>query len=179
MPVRIPWSSLLKYGLPALVVGFLLFKIATGLINYGAGKVQAEWDKDIAAHNKEVARLEKEIADNERTHRQEARQISDRLADAQATYAADIAALRNAAAQRMRESADRAEVYEYLSDSGAVERANLASYAAQLDRSLVQGRQLVGELRATVVQRDEQILGLAEQIHSDRRLIAGNTTGGE
>ena len=168
---KIPWSILLRYGLPTLFAAFIAFKIITYWIGVGESNVQIEWERERQAYAAEVQRLKDVITARERQHRTETDAINTRLADAEASYAADIANVRGQYAISLRRSDDRAAIYERLSDSGATERANLASYAAQLDRSLVEGRQVVGELRSTLVQRDRQLIQLGEQLQADRRLI--------
>lgn len=168
----LPWTLILRYGLPALAVAGALFWAANFLIGIGEANIQEKWDADVAAHEAEVDRLEAIIAQKEVEHRAETRRISDELVETQTKFAAELAALRIDFGDRLRESDSRAEIYQRLADSGATQRANLASYAAQLDRSLVEGRQVVGELRATIVQRDRQLRLLGQQITADRELIS-------
>lgn len=174
---KVPWSILLRYGLPALFAVFIVFKVVSSLIDHGKAEVQKEWDasdaKKAAEYAAELVRLNEDRIARERQHRTETDEIRNRIIENEAVYAADLAAVRGKYAVRVRESQDRAQVYERLSDSGATERANLASYAAQLDRSLVEGRQVVGELRATVVQRDRQLVELGSQLQVDRTLVNG------
>ena len=82
-----------------------------------------------------------------------------------------IAAVHAEYVDRLHESDSRAGTYQRLSQGAAAERASLASYAAQLDRSLTEGRSLVRELRETVRLRDEQLIVLGKQLENDRSLL--------
>lgn len=169
----LPWWSLIKYGAPAILLSLAAVWAVDSLIGVGEDRIQVRWDADVEAHRQEVERLKNVIAKRQNTHREEVRSLTNELASAELRHASDIAAIRSSFAIRLRESEDRARIYEHLANSGATGRANLASYAAQLDRSLVEGRQVVGELRATVVQRDDQLRSLGRQLEADRRLING------
>lgn len=171
MPFTIPWSALLKYGLPLLFAVFIIHRVVSYWINEGEENIQAKWDAAEKAYTKDIDALKVEINARERNHRTKANEISSRLAEAETKYAAELAGLRGSYTLRVRESTDRAKTYERMSESGATERANLASYAAQLDRSLVEGRQVVGELRSTLIQRDQQLIEVGKQLQADRELI--------
>lgn len=173
MPFTVPWGAVLKYGLPAILLAIAATWVTNSLIDIGEARIQAKWDADVENHQKEVERLKNELAERQETHRERVRTLNNALASAELRHASDIAALRSSYALRLRESEDRADIYQRLADSGSVGRANLASYAAQLDRSLVEGRQVVEELRATVIQRDDQLRALGRQLEEDRRLING------
>ena len=86
-----------------------------------------------------------------------------------------LAAIANQHAARMRNSENRAATYRHMSKSGAAESAALAAHAAELDRTLEEGRRLVAELRETLGQRDKELTQLGEaliavhQLHNDRK----------
>lgn len=164
---------LAKYGIPALIAGILLWQVASGLIDHGKSLVQEDWDADVAEQREEVERLQADIDAREVVHRAEVRRLNNQLGEASRRHSVELASLRAGYALQLRESDERVRIYQRLSETGAVGRANLASYAAQLDRSLVEGRLVVGELRATVIQRDEQLRAVGEQLAADRRLING------
>lgn len=168
---RISLITALKYLVPLLVLAGGVYWIYSSGQSQGKAAVQALWDKAKLEEATEVARLKSEIADAEKTHRQQSQETADKLADSEIRFAGAIADLRTDFAHRMQQHSQRAEVYQRLSDGGTAELAYLAGHAAELDRSLEEGRLLVGELRSTVEQRDQQILGLADQIRADRQLI--------
>ena len=177
--MTIPWLKILKFGLPVLLVlgiGWWVYSLGSAA---GQASVQAKWD-----HQKQVdadaVKAEKDrIAKDETAHRAEDRKISDELVTAKETAAAAIADARTATGKLREDSSRRESVYRAQAEAGAVERANLASHAAQLDRALTEGVGLVQELNATLELRDGQIRGLAAQIRNDRQLIEGSTTDGK
>lgn len=183
LPFQLTWVKLLTKGLPVLVaLGFVLAVFLIGS-RYGASRVQAKWDKVEQGYTKQVARLTKEKSERERGHRAEVGKITHALAQSQAAYAADISAINAGWAKRLSDSDRRAASYLAMSQGGPAQSTDLANHAAQLDGSLEQGRRLVGELRSTLEQRDQQIRALSQQILADRSLIGeinesdGNSTG--
>lgn len=178
MIAGISYWKLFKIGAPVVLLAVGAWWLYNTGFEDGEDKVELAWAKDTEerrkAQEEEVNRLKKELADAAKIHKERSDEIATQLSQLEIDHANNLAALERDHAQRMRNHTDRTIVYEYLSDSGATERANLASYAAQLDRSLEQGRLLVAELRSTVVQRDGQIQLLSEQIVADRRVINGN-----
>lgn len=138
----------------------------------GESAVQSKWNQEKQETAEEVNRLQAVISNQEEKHRIENGTINKRLTDAKTTYDSELARLSGVYAQRLRDSQSRTQVYQRLAEGGATERDRLASHAAELDRSLEQGRQLVGELRITLGQRDEQIRALSQQIVNDRNLFS-------
>lgn len=175
LPAAFSWSKLALKLLPYL--GAILIGIALYWAGYskgddaGANRVTVAWNAEKLAHQRQIAELQRRINVQEQTHRQETRRITDELADATAAHARRIATVDADFARRLSNSDARASRYRDMSESGATERANLASHAAQLDRSLEQGRRLVQEFRATVELRDTQLRALGQQILTDRALI--------
>jgi hypothetical protein len=163
--------TILKYGVPALILAGGAYWVVDSLIDVGEARVQAKWDKDIAERNSKIRELEQKVKRNERAYRAEVDVIEAKVVSDNLAYERKLADSRIALAGQLRRSEGRAAFYVNLSEAGATERANLASYAAQLDRSLVEGRQVVEELRATVVQRDSQLRAVGEQLEADRKLI--------
>lgn len=137
----------------------------------GAAGVQSKWDKEKLENQKALTKLRIKVGTKEFVHQQSSQRISDELADANQKYAATVAAVRVDYAQRLRNSEQRATYYQRMSNSGTAQQEYLASHAAELDRSLEEGRQLVQELGATVGQRDAQVRALGQQILTDRALV--------
>lgn len=141
----------------------------------GSHKVQTKWDAqkaaDTIANQKALTKLREDAAKKETTHQLESQRISDELADANQKYASTVAALDAGFHQRLHNSEQRATYYQHLSTAGTAQQEYLASHAAELDRSLEEGRRLVQELAATVGQRDAQNRALGQQILTDRSLI--------
>jgi len=175
--LKMPFSLLkgftpIRWLVPGLGAIALAGTASYYLIDFGEKRIQAKWDADKLAHIAETETLKNEIKIRESEHRAEVRGINTQLAEAARRHSSELTALRIGFSERLRESEGRAEVYQSLANSGSAQRTNLASYAAQLDRSVVEGRQVVGELRATIIQRDEQIRALGRQITADRELIS-------
>jgi hypothetical protein len=170
----LPWTKIFKIGLPILIIAFLIGDAYYIGSKHGKSVVQKKWDNqkqvdaDALAFEKEKTDLEEII------HRANDRKISDALVSIKQTANGDIARIRSESAIRLHDTTKRADLYRRQAEAGAVERADLASYAAQLDRSLSEGIELVGELRTTVELRDGQIRELAAQINNDRQLITGS-----
>lgn len=170
----LPWSKILKIGLPILaVIAVLWYTFSLGS-DHGKAVIQGKWDAQKQIDAKALAAEKKKIASDEAIHRANDRKISDELASIKEITAGDVARIRGESALRLQDSTQREHLYRRQTEAGAVERANLASYAAQLDRSLSEGIGLVDELKATLELRDGQIRGLAAQINNDRQLITGS-----
>ena len=171
---KLPWLKILKIGLPILAAITIVWYIFSLGSDYGKSIIQKEWDNQKQVDAEALANEKKRIASEEAIHRENDRKISDELASIKQTAVGNIARIRGESALRLQDSTKRADLYRRQAEAGAVERANLASYAAQLDRSLSEGIELVEELQATVELRDGQIRGLAAQINNDRQLITGS-----
>lgn len=160
-------------SLPVLVVGIAGWSLYSLGSSNGEAKVYAKWESQKLKDAEYIAELRETISELEWNHRQETTRISYELSQANEAHARSVAALDAEYALRLSDSEKRAEIYQRMSDSGSTQSANLASYAAQLDRSLEEGRRLVKEFRATLEQRDQQLRLLGQQILSDRQLTGG------
>lgn len=174
----INWIKLLPYiGAILAFVGFEYAVYHFGS-NHGKSVVQADWDHQKKVDAEFVAKEKIRIAADETKHNDQDRKISDDLATLKQNNVALVATIRGDTALRLQDHARRESVYRVASEGSATERANLASYASQLDRTVAEGIGLVEELQATVAVRDGQIEALASQIVNDRQLIeSGNTDG--
>lgn len=165
-----PYGAILKYvGAPLLVLFALYLLYSTGY-NNGVGAVEAERNADRAAQALVVAGLNGQLIEKERLHVAETTKIRSDLAGREAAYAADVSRLRADYAGRLLDSEQRATRYRAAADAGPDQCRSLASHAAQLDASLVEGRSVVEELRSTVELRDAQLRLVGSQLLSDRQL---------
>lgn len=73
-------------------------------------------------------------------------------------------------ANELLKSEKRAELYYNYSQSNKTKQRNLAVYAAKLDRSLTEGRELVRQLTATIRARDAQLKALGSYIKESTNL---------
>ena len=136
----------------------------------GKDHVQQQWDaqkvKDLQAANK----LRDEYRLRESKYQQTITTVESELRNAQTQHQSELSRLTAEYTGRLLKSEGRVGVYQRQAQGSAADRERLASHAAQLDRSLEEGRQLVAELRATVGLREEQLKSLAAQIRADREL---------
>lgn len=176
----ISWGKLLKKAAPYLIIILLLFGIYLYGSSNGANKVQTKWDAEKAQDAERIANLKEQIFKMSFAHAQETRRITNALANAEKEYAVSINSIRSSSAEQLRKSSERAGIYQYHAQAGADQQRSLASHAAELDRTLTEGRSLVEEFAVTLRQRDTQLIGLGQQILNDRKLIeeAGNNNNG-
>lgn len=179
MPTLPYWLiKLLKFGLPVLMLAAVVFGIYRAGVSAEADRNERDRLKAEVAHNNEINELERQLEAKQKAHRDASLQIADQLAANETRTAAAIAALQHGFALRLQQSGERAAIYRDLSESGSAERDRLARHAAELDGSLEQGRLLVGELRSTLAERDEQLRLLGRQLTADRVLIGSGVPEG-
>ena len=85
-------------------------------------------------------------------------------------YEKTIVDIQRDATKRLLASEARGEVYRRKAEGSPSQCNSLASYAAQFDRALEEGRSLEQEYRATLEQRDRELILLGNQIKEDRKL---------
>lgn len=137
----------------------------------GVSKTKLEWaeeNKRRDAASSLLVQKNQQLSDENRelTHK-----IDRELETHEKESKAAIAAAHAEFARRLRQSEGRAGIYREQAEGSALERERLASHAAELDRSLEEGRALVRELGETLRLRDKQIRGLSDQILADRALL--------
>lgn len=154
----------------ALVLGVCYALYSTGY-NNGVESVTIQWEAEKQVAAVELARVEGEFNAKTKDHEYETVKLQQTLALAEARYNARLDDVARDYADRLRLSEARAGRYQTAAEAGPTQCGHLARYAAELDRSLEQGRSLVRELGATVEQRDQQVIALAEQIRIDRKLV--------
>lgn len=137
----------------------------------GMADVQEQWDKSEKARDKQVTALKEKVASLQGEHKALSQRNSDELDQSNAAHEAALAAIRTHYEQRLQYVEKRAGVYERLSKGTATDRDRLAEHAAQLDRTLEEGRQLVGELRESLGQCEIVVGVLGTQILLDRNLL--------
>ena len=81
-----------------------------------------------------------------------------------------ISNLSGSLTDELRQSQERAKLYQRYSQADRVKQEYLARHAAELDRCIVEGRKVVKELRATIELRDRQIVELSNYIKATREL---------
>lgn len=138
----------------------------------GKDSVQKEWNKAIIAEEQAKSSKVERITIAKDVYHEKTDDLVEKAKVAQQRAEDSLRTQRSMYERRLRDSASRAEVYQRMSEASAIEQQRLADHAAKLDRSLEEGRQLVGELRSTLELRDEQIVILATQIQNDRELLS-------
>lgn len=175
-----PWNRVMK--IPSLPSGwvYLIVVVCTVLTlwgtyslgsNSGEAHVQQQWDAQKAKDLLAIQKVRDELSQAESKHRQEVTSLEGELRNAEALHRNELDRLTGDFTVRLRDSKSRAGVYQRQAQGGAAERDRLARHAAELDRTLEEGRRLVAELRATLGLRDEQVKSLAAQIRADRALF--------
>lgn len=143
----------------------------------GAIEVRTEWTKENQRRDDAYAELEKKNTAMMAAHQTRETELGDNLREVTEQYEASLASARNDFAGRLLLSEGRAGVYQRQANGSALEQQRLARHAAELDRSLEEGRGLVRELRETLGQRDRTILALGQVILNERSLRSGDTNG--
>lgn len=168
---------LLKY-LPYIGIVLALAGVEYGVYHYGSkhgeAEIQSKWDHQKAVDAKFVADQKTIIVGQQTVHDANDRKVSDDLAALQTKNAGLVATINGDTALRLQDATRRDSLYRAASEGSATQRANLASYAAELDRSLTEGIGLVDEEQAAIELRDGQIKALASQIMGDHQLINGS-----
>lgn len=173
------WLLLLKKALPSLIAVALI--LASGYCVYswgyghGARDVQLEWQQDREAARVAYDLLLEQVAEREAAYQVEQKRIVHELATAQTQHEIALSEQRVVFEQRLRLSDRRAQVYLSQAEAGTATSRDLASHAARLDRALEEGRELVGELAATLGLREAQLRQLGAQLRNDRQLLAGES----
>lgn len=168
-------SKLLSKIWPYLLVGLVLFLLGSwawnSAVNHGRAEVQAMWDKQKLKDLDAAIKLKAEYDAREAQHQATNRRLSNELSQAEKDHALALSEQRAVYDKRLRDSATRSAIYKHQAEAGASGCRDLASHAAELDRSLVEGKAVAGELRSLVELRDTQLLKLGEQILNDRALL--------
>ena len=164
-------KKLAPWILATLVIGSLIWWVS--LTSYVAGQrdIQEQWDAERATYKKAMDTLRDQYATLEAKARIDNQRNSDELAEKEKSHAVALVELRREYDGRLLQSDKRASYYQRLAKGGAVEQANLARHAAELDRAVEEGRRLVAELAATLRQRDDQLRAVSQQLINDRNLL--------
>lgn len=145
--------------------------------HHGETKVQAKWDKEKQEYTQQVSKLQTQLANAQADHELKTQKVNDELQQAETKHQSDLADLRHDYDVRLRDSQNRAAIYQRQAQGGSLECNDLASYTAKLDRSLEEGRSLVRELGATLRLRDEQLVQVGNQLRADRSLFTEYDNG--
>ena len=137
----------------------------------GSSSVQQAWDKERATLLAAALKVEQDNRAKETAHKVATAALEAKLKDTEARYEEALAAVRTDYGNWLRQSEDRATRYRRWAEGESGQREHLANYAAQLDASLAEGRELVAEFRVALGQCQRDLRALGEQITMDRDLI--------
>lgn len=161
-----------------LVPGFIAAMLCVGLVaiyklgeSDGAAEVQSQWDEQTKLRDAAFNKLTGEYTQLQLQHSRKQKELTDELALANAQHEDELSRYRSDYSGRLLLADSRATAYQRQASGSAVEQQRLARHAAELDRSLEEGRSLVRELRQTLGQREVTIKALGGIILNDRTLL--------
>jgi len=155
----------------ALAIGLSYWQTYNAGETSGKNKVQKEWDGVEDKRKTEINKLKGEISVLVKQHSVLQEKHAHELTLANARYEDELSRYRSDYTDRLQQSDNRANVYQRQARGSAVEQERLARHAAELDRTLEEGRALVRELGATLRQREVTIRALGGIILNDRTLL--------
>lgn len=158
-----------------LLASFLFVAYSAAVYSLGSSKatatVTAAWKKENSRRDIKTAQLEEVNKVLMAQHQKDSSFITTELKTYEAQYKISLASATADYNRRLQQHQTRAGIYRELAEGSTAERDGLASHAAELDRSLEEGRSVVRELRETVGLRDNQLRELGKQIMADRALL--------
>lgn len=140
----------------------------------GQGNIQEKWDKEKTEQAIRIALVQDKYDQLLESHKLFSSQVAITLKEKDEKYEKDISSIAAAHADSLRKYKSRADTYQRQAEAGTAEARSLASHAARLDASLVEGKRVAAELAATVRLRDEQLILLGSQIKADRAILESN-----
>ena len=168
-------NKLSSYIVPAVTGVFIGISVcaASYLLGEFSGKNQVylEWTQEKLELERKVKETQSRLNVAERTHLTETTRLQNEISQTNEVHQAELNRLKSDFDLRMQLSENRATVYRNQAKRGAAECGNLANHAAELDRTLEEGRNVVAELKEVVGLRDRQIIILSDQIKADRQIL--------
>ena len=140
----------------------------------GQGNIQKKWSKEKTEQAIRIALVQDKYDQLLKSHKLFSSQVADTLKEKDEKYEKDISSIAAAHIDSLRKYKSRADTYQRQAEAGTAEARSLASHAARLDASLVEGKRVAAELAATVRLRNEQLILLGSQIKADRAILESN-----
>jgi hypothetical protein len=161
-------------GIAMVSAAVILFGGGLYFTGYSNGETHARLETALEAEAtaKKVTDLQHELMAASATHSREMQEIYNDYAQESQKHALALDAISVDANNRLQLSKARADVYQRQARSSSAEQERLAKHAAELDRTIEEGRSLVRELREAVGQRDAAIRALGSMITTDRKLFS-------
>lgn len=163
-------ASIFSKSLPYLIVAGCVVGVLAGTYHMGKSSVQTKWDLEKAQTKLVIKNLQDKIEEATKEHETASKEVATHLRTEKEVYEKALSTGRSVTDGRLRESEKRADLYKRLSEGSTAERDRLRDHTAKLDRSLEEGRGVVGELKATVELRDKQLILLGQQMKLDGKL---------
>lgn len=136
----------------------------------GSYSEESSWLKKETAYKEQLLQLQQTIQTKQKEYAELSSNIQTQLADAKRLYEAKLSNVSSSYANQLQQSEQRAKLYQSQATKGEAERRSLASHAAELDKSLTEGRRVVEELTEHIRFRDAQCILLGKQITIERKV---------
>lgn len=136
----------------------------------GKDIVQTSWNADKLKHNAAIEHQKGIFKVKEDVYLTNIADLAKKVLEDEKAHQDALAAVNRDYAARLRSHEERASIYQRAARGNEAKRNALANHAAELDRTIVEGRQVVGELRATLGLREQQIQRLEEECRHERSL---------
>ena len=125
-------------------------------------------DKEFRAYKQTqfllVQNLENKYREQEKNYQSKTQDLVQQITESKEEYNRKLLDLERSYAYRLQQSEHRASLYSQMSTGSNNSKVSLANYTAKLDRTIVEGRQLVTELKAIIELRDNQLRQCGEQL---------------
>lgn len=154
-----------------VIIAFICVLALNRAYSFGQASIQSEWDKAKLEYLAELSQINEANQIKELEYRRELAAINFQLSEANTQYETAIANLTADYTNRLQQSEYRASVYQRQASSGADQCRGLADYTTELDRIVIEGRQLVTELRDTLRLREQQIDLLVQYLQTENSLV--------
>ena len=137
----------------------------------GVSYTKSKWDAEKIEVQDYVQKLETEYLLLLVEHQRSVEELEEEARRNKEEFEAALVRANDAYTDRLRSTEQRASVYQRQAQADSIERRNLANHAAELDRTLEEGRHLVRQLGTTLRQRELEIGRLSQQILLDRSTL--------
>lgn len=111
-----------------------------------------------------VQNLENKYHEQEKTYQAKTQDLVQQITESKENYNRKLLNLERSYAYKLQQSERRASIYSNMSTGSNNSKISLANHTAKLDRTIVEGRQLVTELKAIIELRDSQLRQCGEQL---------------
>jgi len=158
-----------------LIIGVLVTVLngVSLIVGYhkGATEVRSQWEAERVLTQQAQSQLEAAYERLAQDHAEQSLMIEEELKNERIKHNKAIAAIRNTYDSRLREQDKRIAGYSQIATSGDSGCRAIAGRAAELDRVIGEGINLVKELTAVVGYRDTTIRMMDRQLKADQKLL--------